>query len=39
MSRIDGSVSYESRSKEDVPLEMLNIEEKKRFMEGEKVFI
>ena len=26
-----------SRSKQDVPLELLNIAEKKRFMDGEKV--
>ena len=33
----DGSVQYELRTERDVPLELLNIAEKKRFMEGEKV--
>ena len=28
---------HESRSNQDVPLELLNIAEKKRFMDGEKV--
>ena len=37
MSNGDGTVSYQSRSKQDVPLELLNIAEKKRFMDGEKV--
>lgn len=37
VSHDDGTVSYESRSKQDVSLEYLNIEEKKRFMCGEKV--
>lgn len=37
VSNDDGTVSYESRSKQDVPLEILNIAEKKRFMDGEKV--
>uniref|UniRef100_UPI00358DE5C9 protein strawberry notch homolog 1 isoform X3 n=1 Tax=Myxine glutinosa TaxID=7769 RepID=UPI00358DE5C9 len=32
----DGSVSYESRSELDVPVEILNLTEKKRFMDGEK---
>ncbi|KFB44782.1 AGAP011199-PA-like protein [Anopheles sinensis] len=32
----DGSIQYESRSEQDVPLETLNITEKKRFMDGEK---
>lgn len=36
VSNENGSVSYESRSKQDVPLELLNIAEKKRFMDGEK---
>ncbi|XP_073258615.1 protein strawberry notch homolog 1-like isoform X3 [Porites lutea] len=36
VSNDDGTVSYESRSKQDVPLEILNIAEKKRFMDGEK---
>jgi hypothetical protein len=35
--RSDGSVQYELRSAGDVPLELLNIAEKKRFMDGEKV--
>ena len=33
----NGSVQYELRSERDVPLELLNIAEKKRFMTGEKV--
>jgi hypothetical protein len=37
VSHDDGSVSYESRSRQDVSLEFLNIEEKKRFMNGDKV--
>ena len=37
VSNEDGTISYESRSKQDVPLELLNIAEKKRFMDGEKV--
>ena len=37
VSNDDGSISYQSRSKQDVPLELLNIAEKKRFMDGEKV--
>ena len=37
VSSKDGSVMYESRSERDVPLELLNICEKKRFMQGEKV--
>uniref|UniRef100_A0A2M4AB38 Putative nuclear helicase mop-3/sno dead-box superfamily n=1 Tax=Anopheles triannulatus TaxID=58253 RepID=A0A2M4AB38_9DIPT len=32
----DGSIQYESRSEQDVPLETLNITEKKRFMDGDK---
>lgn len=32
----DGSIQYESRSEHDVPLETLNLTEKKRFMDGEK---
>ena len=35
----DGSVQYESRSEADVPLDMLNIQEKVRFMNGEKVHL
>ena len=38
VSNPDGTVSYQSRSKQDVPLELLNITEKERFMNGEKVF-
>ena len=38
VSNNDGTISYQSRSKQDVPLELLNIAEKKRFMDGEKVF-
>ena len=37
VSNEDWTISYESRSKQDVPLELLNIAEKKRFMDGEKV--
>ena len=37
--RNDGSFAYESRSKDDVPLELLNITEKERFLSGEKVVI
>ena len=37
VSNEDGTISYESRSKQDVPLELLDIAEKKRFMDGEKV--
>ena len=33
----NGSVQYQLRSEADVPMEMLNIEEKNRFMAGEKV--
>lgn len=32
----DGSIQYESRSEQDVPLETLNITEKQRFMDGTK---
>ncbi|XP_058836760.1 protein strawberry notch isoform X2 [Topomyia yanbarensis] len=32
----DGTIQYESRSEQDIPLETLNITEKKRFMDGEK---
>lgn len=32
----NGSIQYESRSEQDVPLETLNLTEKKRFMDGEK---
>ena len=37
VTKVDGSVGYESRSKEDVALEVLNITEKQRFMNGDKV--
>lgn len=37
VSNDDGGVSYESRSEMDVPLEILNLTEKQRFMDGEKV--
>ena len=33
----NGSVQYQLRSEADVPMEVLNIEEKKRFMAGDKV--
>ncbi|XP_074642051.1 protein strawberry notch homolog 1-like [Tubulanus polymorphus] len=32
----DGEIQYESRSELDVPLEILNLTEKQRFMDGEK---
>lgn len=32
----DGTIQYESRSENDVPLETLNLTEKQRFMDGEK---
>lgn len=35
--RDDGTFAYESRSKDDVPLEVLNITEKERFLSGEKL--
>lgn len=38
VSNSDGTISYQSRSKQDVALELLNITEKERFMDGEKVF-
>lgn len=31
-----GNISYELRTAQDVPLEILNITEKQRFMDGEK---
>ncbi|XP_013922542.1 PREDICTED: protein strawberry notch homolog 1 [Thamnophis sirtalis] len=37
VSNDDGSISYESRSELDVPVEILNITEKQRFMAGDKV--
>ena len=33
----DEGITYESRSEVDVPLEILNLTEKQRFMDGEKV--
>lgn len=33
----NGTIIYESRSENDVPLEQLNLEEKKRFMNGDKL--
>lgn len=33
----DGSVQYQLRSESDVSIEMLNIAEKERFMNGDKV--
>ena len=32
----DGTVQYQLRSESDVSLEMLNLTEKQRFMDGEK---
>ena len=37
VSTENGSIQYESRSEIDVPLEILNLTEKQRFMDGEKV--
>jgi len=37
VSLLDGSVQYQLRSEDDVSLELLNIAEKQRFMDGEKV--
>uniref|UniRef100_A0A3P8XCL0 Protein strawberry notch homolog 1 n=1 Tax=Esox lucius TaxID=8010 RepID=A0A3P8XCL0_ESOLU len=39
VSNDDGSISYESRSELDVPVEILNLTEKQRFMDGEKVLV
>ncbi|UYV73913.1 sno [Cordylochernes scorpioides] len=36
VSTDNGTVQYESRSEADVPLELLNLTEKQRFMDGEK---
>ena len=36
VSTDDGGVQYESRSESDVPLEILNLTEKQRFMDGDK---
>ena len=38
VSTDDGGVQYESRSESEVPLEILNLTEKQRFMDGEKVW-
>ena len=37
ISLLDGSVQYQLRSEADVSLELLNIAEKQRFMDDEKV--
>jgi hypothetical protein len=37
VQRADGQIGYESRSESDVPLEILNISERERFMRGEKL--
>lgn len=37
VQRSDGQIGYESRSEADVPLEILNISERERFMRGEKL--
>jgi len=39
IAKPDGSYAYEARTKDDVPLEVLNVAEKKRFMNGEKVSV
>ena len=39
VSTENGSIQYESRSEVDVPLEILNLTEKQRFMDGEKVSV
>ena len=36
VSNDDGQIAYESRSEQDIPLETLNLTEKRRFMDGEK---
>lgn len=36
VSNDDGSITYESRSELDVPVEILNLTEKQRFMDGDK---
>ncbi|OBS68912.1 hypothetical protein A6R68_02525 [Neotoma lepida] len=36
VSNDDGRISYESRSEVDVPVEILNLTEKQRFMDGQK---
>uniref|UniRef100_A0A7M5XKE9 Uncharacterized protein n=1 Tax=Clytia hemisphaerica TaxID=252671 RepID=A0A7M5XKE9_9CNID len=37
VAKTDGSYAYEARTKDDVPLEVLNVAEKKRFMNAEKL--
>lgn len=37
LAKSDGTYVYEPRAKDDVPLEVLNVAEKKRFMNAEKV--
>ena len=37
VSQSNGSIHYQLRSESDVSLEMLNVAEKQRFMDGEKV--
>lgn len=37
LRQVDGSVQYHLRSEDDVGLELLNITEKQRFMDGHKV--
>lgn len=37
VSNDDGTITYESRSELDVPVEILNLTEKQRFMDGQKV--
>lgn len=37
VSREDGEIQYELRNEGDVPLELLNLAEKERFMNGQKV--
>jgi hypothetical protein len=39
VSNDEGHVQYESRSESDTPLELMNLAEKQRFMDGEKVGI
>ncbi|XP_071944970.1 protein strawberry notch homolog 1-like [Antedon mediterranea] len=36
VSKEDGNVQYEARSESDIPLEILNLTEKKRFMDAKK---
>ena len=39
VSMSDGSIQYQLRSESDISLELLNITEKKRFMDGKKVLL